>query len=542
VNSSETIGNYYRGNINLKRANTPIEWTPELVEEWVMCRDDPVYFAQKYIKVITLDEGFVNINLYDYQKQIINSFQDYRRTIVATSRQAGKTTTAVCLILHYVIFNKDVKVGILANKADTSREVLERIQLAYEALPVWLQHGVLEFNKGKIILENKSQIIAAATSSSSIRGKSLNFIYIDECAFIERWDEFYSSTYPTISAGKNTKMLFTSTPFGLNHFYKFWNDANKPQDDEDWNGFNPVLVKWQEVPGRDENWRKDTLKALSFDTQKFAQEYEVDFQGSSGTLISGDKLKTLAHHNPIIDDKYGLVQYAAPTAGRVYALIADVSKGKGLDYSALQVIDVTAHPYRQVCVYRNNMVLTRDYAETVYRLAKAYNDAYVLVENNNMGGEVCNFLYDEYEYENMFWTENKGRTGKHVCFGGKTAEKGINTSSSVKTMGCSMLKMLIEQDQLIVNDFETINELSTFSKSKNSFAAEPGKHDDLVMPLVLFGWLTSQASFKEITNSDVMRALRERSAEELDRDLLPFGFRVDGHDESFDPYAELDRF
>jgi hypothetical protein len=318
--------------------------------------------------------------------------------------------------------------------------------------------------------------------------------------------------------------------------------ANKDQDTEDWNGFNPIRVSWREVPGRDDTWRKNTLAALSFDMQKFSQEYEVEFQGSSGTLISGDKLKALVHQVPITNDRQGLVQYFRPEPGHAYVLVADVSRGKGLDYSAFQVIDVTKAPYQQVCVFRSNLILTTDYSDIIYRIAVAYNQAHVLVENNDIGAQVVDILHLDYEYEHLLFTRNAGAHGKAITFGGKGHDQGVRTSSSVKAIGCSMLKALVEQDKLIINDFDTIEELSVFSKRGKSYEAEPGKHDDLVMPLVLFGWMSNQAFFKDLTDYDIMKALRDKTVEEIEESLLPFGFIVDGREEDeFDPYGEMDR-
>lgn len=528
----------YRGNTNLKRIGTQIKWTPDLIEEYIKCKNDVLYFSEKYVKVITLNEGFTSIKLYDYQKDIIQSFNDNARTIVATSRQVGKTTTAVCLILHYILFNKDVKVGILANKADSAKEVLERIQLAYEALPMWLQQGVVQFNKSKIILENKSQVIAAATTSSAIRGKTVNVLYIDEAAFVERWDFFWTSVYPTISSGNKTKVLFTSTPNGLNHFHKFWVDAaKKDTDPESWNGYTPIRVAWQEVPGRTQAWADDQLKALSFDTQKFAQEFEVEFLGSSGTLISGAKLKALSSIMPIRNNHEGLMQYQMPIEGHTYVLVADVSHGKGLDYSAFQIIDVTEIPYHQVCVFRSNLMLATDYADLIFRIGMAYNLAQVLVENNDIGATVPDMLHNDYEYENIIYTKNVGAKGKTIFFG-PGSEKGIRTTVSVKSIGCSMIKMLIEQDKLLIYDQPTIDELSAFSKKGKSYEAEAGKHDDLVMPLVLFGWMTNQLFFKEVTDKDILHALREKNLEQLESEMMPFGFIQDGT-EDFDVYEDF---
>lgn len=531
MNQIEDIQGYrsYLGNVNLKRKGVEIEWTEEMVQEFVKCANDPIYFAERYIQIVHVDHGLIPIVLYDYQKEIISKTINNRRTCVVTSRQAGKTTTAVCLILHYILFNDHKLVALLANKGDAAREILERIKIAYEALPKWLQQGVVEWNKGSVEFENGSKILAGATSSSAIRGKSVSFLYIDETAFVENWDEFFASVFPTISSGKTTKILLTSTPNGLNHFYKTCEGAKANK-----NGYQFVKVMWYDVPGRDEAWKQETLAAMDFDTEKFAQEMECEFLGSSGTLISGTKLKQLVYRDPV-KEVGGVTVYEEPHPDHHYVCVVDVSRGKGLDYSAYQIIDTTQMPYRQVCTYRNNMITPVDYAAAVFNGCKYYNESFILVEVNDIGDQVASILFDEYEYENMLLTENNGREGKRllsgmVGFNGR-ADKGIRTTKSVKAVGCSMLKLLVEQDQLIINDFETIRELSTFSQKGTSWEAEPGNHDDLVMCLVLFGWLSNQKFFKELTDINTVINLKEMNEEKVFSDLVPFGIIDDGRED-----------
>ena len=523
----------YLGNINLKRKGVSIEWTQDMVQEFIKCSKDPIYFAEKYIQIVHVDRGLIPIVCYDYQKDIIAKTTNNRRVCVVTSRQAGKTTTAVCLILHYILFNDHKLVALLANKGDAAREILDRIKTAYEALPKWLQQGVIEWNKGSVEFENGSKIIAAATSSSAIRGKSVSFLYIDETAFVENWDEFFASVFPTISSGTSTKILLTSTPHGLNHFYKTCEGAKSGK-----NGYEFVQVMWYDVPGRDEKWREETLAAMDFDSEKFAQEMECEFLGSSGTLISGWKLKQLVYKEPI-KEVGGIVVYEEPKPEGNYVIVVDVSRGKGLDYSAFQVVDISQMPYNQVGTYRNNMITPIDYASAVHAAAKYYNDANIMVEVNDIGEQVASILFDEYEYENMLLTENNGREGKRLLsgvagFSGK-ADKGIRTTKSVKSVGCSMIKLLVEQNQIIINDFETIREFSTFSQKGTSWEAEPGNHDDLVMGLVLFGWLSNQRFFKELTDINTVINLKEMNEEKVFSELVPFGFINNGHDEHEEP-------
>lgn len=524
----------YNGNQNLKRSNQAIEWTPELVSEYVKCSEDPIYFIESYMKIININSGLVSFKLYDYQKNMVLAMKENRFNIVATARQAGKSTVTCGFILWYIIFHADKTVALLANKGETAREILGRVQLAYEHLPRWLQHGVKEWNKGSFELENNSRVIATATSASAIRGYSINLLFIDEAAFIENWDTFFTSVYPTISSGTESKIILVSTPNGLNHFYSIWINAK-----EDRNGYNPIQVMWDAVPGRDEKWQKDTLASMNFDTEKFQQEYCVEFMGSSGTLIAGWKLKELVHQTPL-NTKDGLAVYKAPIAGHRYAVIVDVSEGRSLDYSAFHVIDVTQMPYQQVSVYRNNLITPLDYAEVVHRLAIAYNKAPVLVEVNNMGAQVSHSLHYDFEYDNILFTENNGRNGKKISSGfGAAVDMGVRTTVPVKANGCSLLKLLIEQNQLVINDFHTIEELSRFSKKGKSYEAEPGAHDDLVMGLVLFGWLSEQQYFKDYTDINTLMRLRDKTDDEIMQDLSPFGFIDDGRDDDLQEVIDM---
>ena len=517
------MGDGYLGNPNLKKIAEQIEWTPELLQEYMKCAKDPVYFSKTYIKIVHVDKGLVPFDMYDYQKSIVQKITDNRRLAVLTARQSGKTTTAVAVILHYILFNEFKTVAILANKGDASREVMARVKLAFEALPKWLQQGVEEWNKGNIALENGCQVLAGTTSSSAIRGKSVNFLYLDEVAFIEGYDEFFASVYPTISSGESTKLLMTSTPNGLNHFWKTCKGAR-----EGTNGYEYEEVMWHDVPGRDEKWRKETIEALDHDEEKFNQEYCCQFLGSSGTLINGQALKNLAPDNPLAQGE-GFIQYERPIPDHQYVITADVARGKGLDYSTFTIFDISEMPYRQVAVFRDNFIGPIDFASVLNRMGKLYNEAGILVEINDIGGQVTDVLLMDYGYENILYTQNSGRSGKVLSGGfGKNVDNGIRTTKTVKATGCSMLKMLVEQQQLFIRDFETIQELSRFSRKANSYEAESGFHDDLVMNLVLFAWMTEQAYFKDMTDINTLIKLREKTDEQIEEEMMPFGFVDDG--------------
>jgi hypothetical protein len=516
----------YNGNALLKRTNQSIEWTPELVSEYVKCSQDPIYFTETYMKIVNIDRGLISFQLYDYQKEMIQSFAENRFNVVATARQAGKSTVTCAFILWYTIFHPEKTVALLANKGETAREILQRIQLAYQYLPAWLQQGVKEFRAGAIVFENNSRVIAAATSSDAIRGYSINLLFIDEAAFIENWDTFFTSVYPTISSGKESKIILVSTPNGLNHFYAIWQNAIEKR-----NNYQAIKVSYERVPGRDEKWKTDTLASMNFNTEKFEQEYCVEFMGSSGTLIAGWKLKELVHQTPL-NTRDGLSVYSSPIKDHKYTIVVDVSEGRSLDYSAFHVIDVTEMPYKQVCVYRNNLITPLDYGDVVHKVAINYNRAPVLVEVNNMGAQVSHALHYDFEYDNILFTENNGRNGKKVSSGyGSGIDMGVRTTVPVKANGCSLLKLLIEQNQLVINDFHTIEELSRFSRKGKSYEAEEGAHDDLVMGLVLFGWLSEQQYFKDYTDINTLMRLRDKTDEEIMQDLSPFGFIDDGRDD-----------
>lgn len=529
------IDNYksYLGNPNLKRRNVEVNWTPNLIQEYMKCKSDVIYFVENYMKIINVNHGLVMFIPYPYQREMLKAMVENRYTVIATARQAGKSTTTCGFILWYILFNSDKTVALLANKGETAREILGRIQLAYQHLPKWLQHGVVEWNKGSFELENNSRVLASATSSDNIRGYSINLLFIDEAAFIENWDSFFTSVYPTISSGTESKVILVSTPNGLNHFYKIWQLAN-----ENKNQYKPIMVHWSSVPGRDDNWKQQTLAGLNFDTEKFAQEYDVEFQGSSGTLIAGWKLKELKPQIPVVQN-IGISEYIKPELEHNYVCVVDVSRGKGLDYSAFHIIDVTQMPYQQACVFRNNLVSPIDYAEIIYRLVKSYNNASILVEINDIGEQVATSLHFDFEYENVLFTESAGSRGKRITSGfGANTDKGIRTTKTVKSVGCSILKLLIEQNQLIINDHHTIMELSTFSRKALSYEAEPGNHDDLVMGLVLFAWLSDQMYFKEYTNINTLAKLREKTEDEILADMLPFGFIENGIS---DDYVDSDQ-
>jgi len=522
---------HYLGNPHLKRVNMPMQLTEDQVREFVLCSQDPIYFIERYVKIITLDKGFVSISLYPFQKQAINDINENRQVILKAGRQLGKTTMIVGYILWYILFNEDKFVAILANKAPTAREILNRIKIAYEALPLWLQQGVKTWNKGDIELENNCRVMATSTASSAIRGYSISLLYLDEFAFVPSniAEEFFTSVYPTISSGTSSKVLISSTPNGMNHFYRMWTEAVEGQ-----NGFKFIEANWRQVPGRDQKWADDQKRVLG--DQKYLQEVECEFMGSSGTLLSAPALQSLAFVTPIHTAESGIKIYEKPVENKNYIIVVDTSRGKGLDYSAFAVIDVTSIPYNLVATYKDNNISPQIYPGIIKKIGEYYNNAFALIEINDNGQQVVDTLFEDYDYENILSTvAAKGKKDKiSLTWGyGNKSQRGIRTTKSVKRLGCSNLKHLIENQKLIIKDFDTIAELSTFIAKGSSFEAEEGSHDDLVMCLVLFAWTTNQSFFADLTNTNIKQKLYEQQLQQIEEEALPTFLA--GHEEIDNP-------
>jgi len=518
----------YLGNPNLKKANTPIEFSEEQIIEFLKCKEDPVYFANNYIKIISLDEGLTQFHPYHFQRKLINNFHNNRFNICKMPRQTGKSTTVISYLLHYLIFNDSVNIGILANKAATARELLARLATAYENLPKWMQQGVLVWNKGNIELENGSKILAASTSASAVRGMSFNILFLDEFAFVPNHvaDSFFASVYPTITSGKNTKVIIVSTPHGMNHFYRMWHDAERGK-----NEYIPTDVHWSEVPGRDAQWKDTTIANTS--EQQFKVEFECEFLGSVNTLINPSKLRNLVYEDPIKRNA-GLDIYENPIKEHNYIMTVDVARGLGNDYSAFIVFDTTEFPYKAIAKYRNNEIKPMLFPNIILDVAKAYNQAYLMIEVNDIGDQVASILQYDLEYQNILMASMRGRNGQIVGqgFSGKKTQLGVRMTAAVKKLGCSNLKTLLEDDKLLTVDYDIISELTTFSQKHNSFEAEEGCNDDLAMCLVIFSWLVQQEYFKEMTDQDVRKRLYEDQRDQIEQDMAPFGFISDGFEDS----------
>ena len=528
----------YLGNPNLKRANTPIEFTQEQILEFMACREDPVYFAQKHVKIVTLDKGLMPFEPYDFQQKLIENFHDHRFNICKMPRQTGKSTTVISYLLHYLLFNDSVNIGILANKAATARELLGRLQTAYENVPKWMQQGVLAWNRGSLELENGSKILAASTSASAVRGMSFNILFLDEFAFVPNHiaDSFFASVYPTITSGKSTKVIIVSTPHGMNHFYRMWHDAERSK-----NEYVPTDVHWSEVPGRDAKWKAQTIANTS--DQQFRVEFECEFLGSVDTLIAPSKLRTMIYQAPEKRNA-GLDVYVDPIKGHEYAITVDVARGVAKDYSAFVVIDITEFPHSVVAKYRNNEIKPMIFPSIIEEVGRSYNNAFILCEVNDVGDQVASILNFDMEYENLLMCSMRGRAGQVVGqgFSGKKTQLGVKMSKTVKKVGALNLKTLIEEDKLLSCDYEIMSELTTFIQKNNSFEAEDGCNDDLAMCLVIYAWLVAQDYFKELTDQDVRKRLYEEQKNQIEQDMAPFGFMDDGMGEDTFVDAEGDQW
>jgi hypothetical protein len=523
----------YNGNPNLKQIGTVISYTPEQVQEIIKCIQDPIYFIEAYCQIVSLDKGLIPFKLYECQKKKVNVILNNRKVILMEGRQQGKTITSAACILWYTLFQANKTVAILANKSSAAREVLYRYEMMYELLPIWMQQGVKTFNKGDIELENGSRVFTAATSSSGIRGKSVNWLYIDEAAIIPNnvAEDFFTSVYPTISAGETTKILLTSTPLGYNHFWKFWNEA-----EQNINGFVPLFIPYSEIPGRDEKWAAEQKAMLG--ELKFNQEVLCRFLGSSNTLVNPDTIGRMSV-KPYIYSKDGLDIFEEPEEDHIYTLVADTSRGVGGDYSAFTVMDITQYPHRLVAKYRNNRISPLLFPNIICKVAKDYNKAYCLVEINDNGQQVADSLYSDLEYENVFFVGNNSKSGQYLSGGFSSGSTlGVRTTKQVKRLGCTTFKSLVENTKMLIHDPDIINEISTFIEVRGTHKADEGYHDDLVMCLVLFSWATNEPFFKDLTDSNLRKALFEEQFKQIEENLTPFGFMDEGPTERPIPVVE----
>lgn len=505
----------FNSNPRLKKCGQKFNMTKEQLAEMALCAKNPDYFVENYAKIVSIDEGVIPFKLYDYEKKMIKKFHRWNRVIMRCARQSGKTTTSAAYILWFILFNSTKTAAILANKQDTATEILSKVQEMYMNVPLWMQQGIQVWNKTSFLLENGSRVISSSTSSNAIRGFSISLLFLDEYAHVPNQVaiNFFTSVYPTISSGKTAKVIICSTPNGMNHFYKMFTDAVNKK-----NSFKHMTVKWNQVPGRNKKWAEDQMSVMS--EEKFLQEQEVEFMGSAGTLISSTCLKNLVFVDPIkllVEKKLRMYEDVRP--GHRYVMTVDVSHGKEMDYSAFSIIDVTKNPYKVVAVYHSNDIPYELYPNVIKQMGTYYNKAFILVESNDVGAAVLQILLDDLEYENVFYTDANLYKQQEVS-GRSVRQPGVRTTPKTKRIGCNALKQLIENHQLVTLDFQTIAELTTFVVRPNkTYAADSDCHDDLVMTLVLFGWLSIQPFFKDLATTDPRSALYAERISQLEQEV-----------------------
>jgi hypothetical protein len=517
---------YYKGNPNLRSNTSTFSYSEEQLKEIVKCSKDKIYFIKNYIYIVNLKKGLMKFNTYDFQDELLDITDKNDRVIVKFPRQSGKSTTIAADILHYILFNANKTAAILANKESIAREILSRIKKMYENLPLWLQHGIVEWNKGSIVLSNGSKIVASSTSSTAVRGMSINYLLCDELAFIEKnvFEEFWTSVYPTISSSDDSRVVVVSTPNGMNAFYKMWTEAVRGT-----NGFTPFCIEWWQVPGRDEKWKAKTLAEIG--EEKFKQEFSTEFLGSAGTLINGDTLRNMVHDEPeevVMDSKFRI--YQLPKENSKYLCIVDVAEGLGesFDFSTIQIFCVDEKPYKQVAVYEDNEIKTNEFPTIIKIIAEKYNEALVIVESNSIGDGVLNDLVYDEEYENVFFATDVDAKDTF----------GIKMTKGSKNAGCSHLKNNIENGLFEIVDFNTINQFSTFIKHGQSYEADDGYHDDLITPLIHLSYFFSRKNWVEDwLDSDFIR--NDNKLSKMEEELMPLGFYNDGN-ESFSMDDDLE--
>ena len=435
------------------------------------------------------------------------------------------STTMGVLCLWMTLFNSNFKIAFLANKDDVAKEQLRRIKRMLEEIPMWAQQGVVEYNKHTIAFENGSSITVAATSSTAIRGFTFNMVILDEFAHVpfNVQQEFVTSVYPTITSGKTTRIAMTSTPCGMEAFHKTWQNAVKGD-----NEYKAYKVKWDDIPGRGEEFKRETIANIGL--RAWRQEYACEFLGSDDTLIDPNTLINLVHKRPL-DERGKHRIYEQPVDGHSYVALIDTAEGLNKDHSTIQMIDVTEFPYRQVAVFQDNTISPALFPSVIVSMCVKYNHARVLVETNGPGGQVTILMQqDEIGAGLLMYTAlRKNMQVLSGGFGAGASHPGLRMTQSTKRLGCSGMKSIIETHRIIINDYETIQELSTFVEQTNgSFSAREGHNDDLVMGLVLLGWLCFQPTFKDETNTDFIDKMRKELTDAQEEEYFPFGMISSG--------------
>lgn len=454
----------------IKSPNHEHNYTYEQIEEIHNCLTNIRHFF-KYVKVIHPDMGKVIYDPYPYQDRMIDNFDNNRFNICLLARQSGKTLTVSVYVLHYALFNEHKTIGIVSNKEDSAKKILLRIKEMYEDLPDWLKPGVKEYNKKSVMFDNGTRIIISATSGDSFRGETINLLVMDEFAIVPNniAEDFWASNYPTLSASTTSRVIIMSTPKGYNLFHHIYSNAEKQN-----NNFKSIKVTWKDVPNRDEKWAEQERKNLG--ESKFKQEYECEFLGSTNTVIDINTLEKLISINidPIHIDLNGRFEiYEKPDNTYKYIMGVDTAKGTGEHNSTIQVLKILDNKeikLKQVAIFCDNHTDVYEFSAIVNRISYYYNNAYIMVENNAEGLSIVNELWWNYENENL------------INSGSKKTDLGIRANKSTKVKSVTLMKKLIENNQLELLDRKTILELCNFVDENGRFHGD-GHTDDLISAL-----------------------------------------------------------
>lgn len=472
----------YLGNKNLPTESAEFEWSPKMINDLKRSRKNILYFAEHFFYIVNLDRGKDKISLYNYQKRILRALRDNRFNIVLSSRQSGKTTLMTIYALWMCCFYEDQRILIVANKELTAINIFKRVRMAYEMLPNWLKPGVKEYGKTSMTLANGSSIGISTTSSDAGRGDSCNVLILDELAFIDNHlvENFWKSVYPIISSSKKSKIFIASTPNGTeNLFYNLYSNAIKGD-----NNWHPERVDWHEVPGRDDQWKHDTIRSLG-SKDAFDQEFGNKFIQTGESVVDEELEKKF--NIDICEPKYVYEEgsyriWSEPVPGNLYVAGVDISEGVGEAASVVQVLDITdLTDITQVAVYHNNSISPYNFTSKLLEILKHWGSPPALIERNNCGAQVVDMLKNQFVYENIvnYAPHIKNKTYDRV---------GVIAHTNTKYKGVTNMRYWINELKAVtIQDKETVFEIKNFVRYPNgTWSARKGEnnHDDRVMSLI----------------------------------------------------------
>ncbi len=459
------------------RPGHKVNYTKEMVWELQKCASDIVYFAENYFTVLHPIHGKKRLceleGLYDFQKDMIKNFSENRFSIVLASRQVGKTTCSCIYLLWFALFNTDKTLAILANKQSTAQSIVGDIKIAYEQLPAFMKPGVKKYDALTIEFDNGTTVFSRATSEDALRGESVSLLFLDEFAFVPEnvADAFWASNFPTISTGGS--IIIVSTPNGTaGLYYELWKKASNREKDNRGVLWKSIRIRWDQHPDRDEKWKDEMLESIG--KVKFSQEFDCSFTGSTYTLITGDTLEKLNSIDPAFYVEEGYYLWKRPEPNRIYLMGGDVAKGANSDFHVLNIFDVTDFykngKYEQVAIFRRNDISAFDFKDKIIEIGKQWNDAMVIIENNDIGHAVVQNLYFDDGYENTWFNQDKG-------------EYGIRATTKTKPIALSYFKEDIESFKMLIHSEDMVRELSYYEEIRTGiFGARNGReyHDDTV--------------------------------------------------------------